>query len=251
MSTRYDVAVLFVHGIGEQKSGETLADFGGSLVTTGKAWHEADDVECARQAAAAGEPLHAELLLRRRGRESRALLVESHWADEVRAPTWPTLMRWLGSVVPFLVQRAADQLMRRTSRQIDRRAELRRKQTQRRATLRNGLLEALLDVVRVGLNVPAVVATIAISVLLQLLGLAGLLAHSSDRLFGKRLLGTGAIVAIVIAPFATGMLALDCSALAAAAALGALIVVARRMQSLLVGFIGDSYALLHAREAVA
>ena len=49
MSTRYDVAVLFVHGIGEQKPGETLADFGGSLVTTGRAWHEADNVECARQ----------------------------------------------------------------------------------------------------------------------------------------------------------------------------------------------------------
>jgi hypothetical protein len=251
MSTRYDVAVLFVHGIGEQKPGETLADFGGALVATGKAWHDADDVECARQPAAAGVPLHAELLLRRGGRETRALLVESHWAGEVRAPTWPTLMKWLGSVVPFLVQRAADQLLRRTSRQIDRHAAQRRAQRQRRGRLRYGLVEALFDVARVALNVPAVLATIAISALLQLLGLAGLIAHSSDWVFGRRLLGTAVIVAIVLAPFAAGLLALDCSALAVAAALGALIVLARRAQSLLVGFIGDSYALLHAGGSAA
>lgn len=122
-SQRYDSAVLFVHGIGEQRRGATLEEFGGSLVDSARARYGAANVRdvASDLPRTSTTPEHRVVLVTRPGEAPmRVLLAESCWAEEVKAPSWGALMAWLTSTVPFLVQRAIDAGMRRSSRKIDR-----------------------------------------------------------------------------------------------------------------------------------
>src|SRR3954452_22033012 len=121
-SHRYDSAVLFVHGIGEQQRGATLGEFGGSLVDSARAWYGADNVRDVSPGLPRTDdtPEHRAVLVTRPDHEPlHLLLVESCWAEVVRAPRWGALMGWLAGTVPFLVQRAVDAGMRRSSRGLD------------------------------------------------------------------------------------------------------------------------------------
>jgi hypothetical protein len=113
----YDLGVLFVHGIGEQRQGSTLARFGGSV----ERWlrrripppepehHIAPDpaveVESVVRHTGDGDaPAHASLLVGKPGEESRQrwLLAEAWWAAEVSPPTFKAFVRWVLPMLPWL-----------------------------------------------------------------------------------------------------------------------------------------------------
>jgi len=199
----YNSAVLLVHGIGEQQQGATLNEFGGALVGAARDWLGADSVEDLpiETDLRDGPPQRrAVLVTRPEGEALKVLLAESHWAGEVRAPSWGALMAWLATTVPFLVQRAVDAGMRRSSRGIDRSERL-------PMTIAHGLM-------RIVQNVFAVALALAVVIALFVIGLLAGAAPVRERLFGAAgAPGTSSIWA--------------------------------RVRALLVGFVGDSYALLH------
>lgn len=264
---RPDIAVLFVHGIGEQKRGATLAEFGGSLVDSARVWFGAEQVLDAPPdvQAGSGAPEHRELCVTRPGREpSRALLAESLWADKVHAPGWRTLMAWLFSTVPYVVQRAADAWMRRSSRKIDAMRMRRRarridpgvpRRSRRVLNFGDLLLAAVIGALRVAVNVAAVALTVGVLILLLALGALAGLAPVRKRLFGidTRAFPVPLLVVAVVALGAIAFFMHDAQTLVriglgivAVFPLVVLLSFSRRLRSIVVGFIGDSYALLHA-----
>ena len=241
---RYDSAVLFVHGIGEQRRGATLGEFGGSLVDSARAWYGADDVIDVPSGLPRTDdtPEHRAVLVTRPGREPmRLLLAESCWAEEVRAPAWGALMLWLGSTVPFIVQRAVDAGMRRSSRKLDANA---------------GALTGLgFGALRLVQNVFAVALALLVLGALFTVGLVARLAPVRERLFDARThdfplwAKLGALATLIpIAYFlADAPSPGERAALLAASALPVVVLLSLsgRLRGIVVGFIGDSYALLH------
>ena len=245
-SQRYDSAVLFVHGIGEQQRGATLGEFGGSLVDTARAWYGADNVREVSPGLPRNDdtPEHRAVLVTRPDHEPlRLLLAESCWAEVVRPPRWGALMLWLTGTVPFLVQRAVDAGMRRSSRNIDGHPSA-------LATVGFGTLRLVQNVFAVALALFVLGALFAV-------GLVARLAPVRERLFDARTTGfpRWAYIGAVLTLVAIGLLlrfgsptGLERSALIAATALPAVVLLSMsgRLRAIVVGFIGDSYALLHA-----
>lgn len=243
-SQRYDSAVLFVHGIGEQRRGVTLQEFGGSLVDSARARYGAGNVRDvdADLPRTSMTPDHRAVLVTRPGEAPmRVLLAESCWAEEVKAPSWGALMAWLTSTVPFLVQRAVDAGMRRSSRKIDR---------------TGGVLNLAYGTLRLLQNVFAVALSLFVLGALLTVGLVASLSPVRKRLFdsGRTGLPPWAYVGAVLALVAIGLVLryepldpLEQAALVAATALPAVVLLSLsdRLRSIVVGFIGDSYALLH------
>lgn len=109
------VGVLFVHGIGTQPRGRTLADWGGSLTSWIDRW-TAPPGSGARPAITVSdavltadspsEPPHAivTLGLPTADRDARTiLLAESWWAETILPPTYSDLLRWSLVVVPWTI----------------------------------------------------------------------------------------------------------------------------------------------------
>ena len=250
-SQHYDCAVLFVHGIGEQRRGATLGEFGGSLVDSARRWYGAEQVcDIASGLPRTDDtPEHRAVLVTRPGAEPMHLLLgESCWAEEVKAPGWAALMRWLGSTVPFIVQRAVDAGMRRSSRRID---GHRHDHGAGRALAACGF-----GALRVVQNVFAVTLALLVLGALFTVGLVARLTPVRERLFDARTTGfprwatAGAALALVpivlrLAHGTSG--SVEQTALIAATALPAVVLLSLsdRLRSIVVGFIGDSYALLH------
>ena len=175
MTPPYDSAVLFVHGIGEQQRGATLGEFGGSLIDSARAWYGADNVNDVPSGLLRSDdaPEHRAVLVTRPGEAPlRVLLAESCWAEEVKAPGWGALMGWLASTVPFIVQRAVDAGMRRSSRKL--------KGT--RPTPSDVAFGAL----RLVQNVFAVALALLVLGVLFAVGLAARVAPVRERLFDSR-----------------------------------------------------------------
>lgn len=240
---RYDSAVLFVHGIGEQRRGATLAEFGGSLVDSARTWYGPDNVIDVPSGLPRRDdtPEHRAVLVTPPGREPlRLLLAESCWAEEVRAPAWGALMLWLGNTVPFIVQRAVDAGMRRSSRKLDDAGAL------------TGLGFGALRLVQ---NVFAVALALLVLGALFAVGLVARLAPVRERLFDARThdfplwAKLGALATLIpIAYFlADAPGPGERAALIAASALPAVVLLSLsgRLRAIVVGFIGDSYALLN------
>jgi hypothetical protein len=106
-----DLAVLLVHGIGAQRRGDTLLDFGEPLVESLTDWLGADAVEVSRTELvqpSAACPAHLHLTVRRGGERKRVLVAESWWADTFNPPGWLPFVKWLVGAVPSVVARAAD-----------------------------------------------------------------------------------------------------------------------------------------------
>ena len=100
---------MFVHGIGQQRQGETLVDWGNTLVDTvnrGCRGHATASVKHATLSPG-GSSASAELTLRIRDEESDEVheeqwhLVEAWWADEFDAPSYKRLALWSMKAVPW------------------------------------------------------------------------------------------------------------------------------------------------------
>jgi pimeloyl-ACP methyl ester carboxylesterase len=244
-SQHYDSAVLFVHGIGEQRRGATLEEFGGSLVDSARTWYGAGNVRdvSAELPVTSTTPDHRAVLVTRPGEAPmRVLLAESCWAEEVKAPRWGALMRWLASTVPFIVQRAVDGGMRRSASRLD-------------AT--GGALNLVFSALRLVQNVFAVALSLLVLGGLFAVGLVARLSPIRKRLFDSATHGfplwayAGAVltlIPIVLRLHHGTSSAFEQTALVAATALPAIVLLSLsdRLRSIVVGFIGDSYALLHA-----
>jgi hypothetical protein len=142
---RYDLGVLFVHGIGDQQQNSTLVRFGGSLQRWLRRWLDPDGAppdrgvagvdriapeplvqvtEVRRRTADGDMPAHASLLVRRPGEppESRQrwLLAEGWWAAEVSAPTFKSFVRWVLPMLPWVAaEYAVAAARRRESERVD------------------------------------------------------------------------------------------------------------------------------------
>lgn len=115
--TRADVGVLFVHGIGEHKEGETLVAFGEPTADWLREWLDGDGAAPRGRAAITDVDLHppggapawarleiasAPTAVDARPR-ARWLLSEAWWGDTVQAPPSLRLLTWLWSRGPMLI----------------------------------------------------------------------------------------------------------------------------------------------------
>jgi hypothetical protein len=115
----YPLGVLFVHGIGSQKRGQTLRAFGGPLHAWLEEWlagscgpadHSSvtltGTVLHSREAEPAHTVIHPERTLADgRRTESTWLLAESWWAEEFPTPSFQALAIWSLAVGPWIAQR--------------------------------------------------------------------------------------------------------------------------------------------------
>lgn len=109
MAQTYDVGVVFVHGIGDQAPGETVAQFGEPfaeyLVAREEAAGGALEVVRTDESDPAGESIDVRPRL---GAPAPSWhLTEAHWADDFDSPTYPDLVRWALIYAPWLMQRDA------------------------------------------------------------------------------------------------------------------------------------------------
>jgi hypothetical protein len=111
-----DWAIIFVHGIGQQEPGSTLARFGQPLVEYARA-----NSGSACGLDAAQDAWHLTLADGRLTRDW--VLLELHWDDLVTPPSYRQLLRWMVLVVPWILH--SDALLgshRRPSRKRDTRS---------------------------------------------------------------------------------------------------------------------------------
>jgi hypothetical protein len=111
---RFSLGILFVHGIGTQRKGETLTNFGGGLykwidsATDRGEWRPCERVTLDDARLVAPEdppaPAHASLTLHPVGVAQtpvRWLLAESWWAEAFAAPSFTDLASWGVNIVPW------------------------------------------------------------------------------------------------------------------------------------------------------
>ncbi len=112
-----DLGVLFVHGIGTQSQGRTLADWGQSVTAWINRWtslvspNDASPAITVRDAilspADSSRPAHAFLDVSKVGssgpQTSHWILAESWWAATVLPPSYGELVRWSMVVVPWTI----------------------------------------------------------------------------------------------------------------------------------------------------
>jgi hypothetical protein len=120
----YDLGVLFVHGIGQQRAGRTLVSFGTALYhwlyrwncdkeTLERAPELSDAILCSADCPGdVDEPAQAKLTPRLSPAtasedgepvEARWLLAESWWAEAFAPPRFLDLSRWLGKVATCML----------------------------------------------------------------------------------------------------------------------------------------------------
>jgi hypothetical protein len=125
-----ELGVLFVHGIGSQRRGDTLLDFGEPLGQSLTDWFGPEAVTWSGTELVdpkGGAPAHTRIAIDRGGERRRLLVAESTWADAFNPPSWWPLMTWLLWAVPFVVLRATDHRLGlvRTNQLIDAHRKLR------------------------------------------------------------------------------------------------------------------------------
>jgi len=239
----YDLGVLVVHGIGDQRPGGTLREFG-ALVDCVERWLPRGLTVGGLQAQVGEAPAHMTIELADvGGTPLRVLVAEGHWADTVRPPgTW-TLLKWLAAVVPFVVPRALDGQIRRRSERMDQFARWHPRYVVDGA-------------VRLVLNVGTVAATLLVLVVLFALWLLGLPRAAFDDVDRKRrrephdplwvpvaggLVLCGTLLVAVGRGGSPGRYGAGVAVLIAVALVFTL---PRLLNSLVARFIGDAYALL-------
>ena len=110
---RASVGVLLVHGIGQQRKGDTLTEFGEPLQRWIARWTDptGDEsiVERSRLVTVDPEPAHASIVVPYDRPESdepsevRWLLAESWWADAFTTPTYRSSASWTARVAPWII----------------------------------------------------------------------------------------------------------------------------------------------------
>lgn len=103
------VGVLFIHGMGAQKQGDTLADFGEPLALWARRWFEYRDEKVSPNAGLLdcpcggedGQPfhVHCEWPLPDSDSTISVILSESWWADEFKTASSTSIISWLPSMI--------------------------------------------------------------------------------------------------------------------------------------------------------
>ncbi len=100
----YDLGILFIHGIGTQKKGDTLLAFGEPIATWLSRWLSEPNVEYGAASLTGDDPAHAELTLKLgQPKATHWLLAECCWADAIQAPHFSDLVVWAGQVAPATI----------------------------------------------------------------------------------------------------------------------------------------------------
>ncbi|MBR7672916.1 hypothetical protein KDA82_07780 [Streptomyces daliensis] len=105
MAKRADVAVLFVHGIGDQGQGDTLESFSGPLLGTLRQLVDGTGVLVADARLDPGGRIG--VALRQGDVSAMWLLSEAWWAKSFSAPSYGQLARWLALAGPQTLYRHA------------------------------------------------------------------------------------------------------------------------------------------------
>ena len=103
---RYDLGVLFVHGIGDQQQGATLLQFGDPVIDTLRRWYmgqtrQGVDVMRAVESVLlparnfSTDPAHSIVEFNVEGECRRWLLAEDWWGDQVVVPNAREFMTWI------------------------------------------------------------------------------------------------------------------------------------------------------------
>jgi hypothetical protein len=112
-STVKTLGVLFVHGIGTQKRGDTIAQCGTSMHNWIQKWINQPEnengniivelIDTSLTQNISGEPAHSRLFFRKENELSRLswLLTESCWAESFSAPKYSQFVRWALRVLPL------------------------------------------------------------------------------------------------------------------------------------------------------
>jgi len=136
-SFQYDLGILLVHGIGEQKKGVTLRQIGDVLCSWINRWFTYDTQRkrtisgppltdpfvqirktvIGQNGTNIGEPAHSELSLKISidGEQSNQvwLLAESGWASSITPPTYLDFIKWAYLIVPWIISTSFVRLSRR------------------------------------------------------------------------------------------------------------------------------------------
>ncbi len=121
---RYDLGILFVHGIGDHQQGSTLLQFGEPVIETFRRWYMGQSglgVDAVRIVESvllpaknfSTDPAHSIVEFDLNGERKRWLLAEDWWGDQVVVPDSREFMTWMltrGSwvVLLHLVERLID-----------------------------------------------------------------------------------------------------------------------------------------------
>jgi hypothetical protein len=107
------LGVLFVHGVGTQRRGDTLAQCGGAIHDWLRHWLTQPTIEggslfvdlldTSLAQPNADEPAHSRLIFRKEAAVAHKswLFAESCWAETFRAPSYPEFVRWALRVLPL------------------------------------------------------------------------------------------------------------------------------------------------------
>lgn len=110
--SRYSIGVLLVHGIGDQRRGQTLTHFGEPLfrglercLRHRNGGASLERVVTSPVTMASRVPAHAVITLGHSDVDSRArwLVAESHWGDVFERPSFRTVAVWAIGVVPWMI----------------------------------------------------------------------------------------------------------------------------------------------------
>lgn len=246
-SEAVDIALLAVHGIGNQRQMATVAEVGGALVGSMRGWLAPATVTESRHQGSETVPAHARVAIDRVDDEPlSALVAEGWWADAVPAPgTW-TLLKWLVLVVPFVVPRVLDAGLRRSSYRMD-------------ETPWWHPVFLASAAIRLGQNVFVVGVTLALLCVLFALWALALPRAAFDGLRGPRPpkerralwlpIAAGIAIGTLLVALVPGPTAPKLALVAPAALAGVLFVTLPRLvNTVLASFIGDCYALLRRPE---
>src|SRR2546421_7913720 len=103
----FQLGVLLVHGIGIQRSGDTLVQWGDVLLRTIERATQKSvvaTVESAGPGDGLGKSgLEATVLLRAGEHAERWILAEGWWADAFPAPSYRELLRWSTKALPWSI----------------------------------------------------------------------------------------------------------------------------------------------------
>ncbi len=103
-STRYSSGVLFIHGIGQQKRGDTLLSFGGPLLRFLKkarlVSHETGKTIIKPDPNDPEAPAHTEISTGADGSQG-CLLAESCWAESFHVPEFRDVAKWVLLALPW------------------------------------------------------------------------------------------------------------------------------------------------------
>jgi hypothetical protein len=164
---RYDLGILLVHGIGAQKRGDTLLQFGEPMAESLNDWLDEGAVKVRRTQLlqpSAAEPANSQLTVTRNGTTKTVLVAESWWANTFGPPAWWPFAKWLLWSAPFVILRATDHRvsMIATHNKLDRDSErlLRRSFWEFTRVLKNALSVVIALVAAIGVLALGVLAVI-------------------------------------------------------------------------------------------